>query len=119
MPEPGVGFTPFLNSAVTNTAVAVAAYPVRLFYIHVINPNTTDVFIQIFDSQVGDVTVGTTTPKQSWLIPGGTGASNRGAFESEFSWPLQLLTALTIAVTTGPTNSTAPGTAIIVNMGHK
>ena len=117
--EPGRGFSSFLDTAVSNSPVAVTAYPTRVFYVHAVNPNTADVFVQLFDAQVGDVIVGTTTPVQSWLIPGGTGASNRGAFEEEFSWPIQFDIAVTIAVTTEPSNGTAPSSAVIINLGYK
>jgi len=119
MPEPGIGYTPFLNTSVSNVPVVVTTYPTRVFWVHAINPNATDVFIQIFDKQSSEVVVGTTIPVQSWIVPGGTGLINRGAFEEILSWPLQLNTALTIAVTTAPTNATPPANAAIVNLGYK
>lgn len=117
--EPGVGSTPYFNNAVTNTAVAVTAYPARVFYVHAINNTTTDVFLQVFDVAAASVVVGTTVPVQSWIIPGGSGASNRGAFEEALSWPLQFNTAISIAVTTTSTGSSAPGTAATINLGYK
>ncbi len=117
--EPGAGSTPYFNSAVTNTAVAVTAYPTRVFYVHCVNNTLTDVFLQVYDRAAADVVVGTTVPTQSWIIPGGSGASNRGAFEEALSWPLQFFTALSIAATTTPTGNTAPSTAATVNLGYK
>jgi hypothetical protein len=118
MPEPVRGSQPYFNSSVSSTATAVAVYPVRLFYVHAINADITDVFLQLFDASVANVTVGTTTPIQSWLIPGGIGGSNRGAFEESFSFPIQTNAALTIAVTTTATGSSPPSIPLIVNLSY-
>ena len=117
--EPARGSTPYFNGSLSNTAVQVTAYPTRIFWCHFINPNTTDIFIQVFDKLAADVTVGVTVPNQSWIVPGGTGASNRGAFEEQFSFPIQMITALSIAATTTPTGAGAPASASISNLGFK
>ncbi|MEO5366366.1 MAG: hypothetical protein H7831_08435 [Magnetococcus sp. WYHC-3] len=81
----------------------------------VINPNTTDVYLQIFDLASGSVTVGTTTPKQSYLVPAGDG-TNSGAAELNFAEPLVCKDAVTIACTTAATTNGAPGSNSIVNI---
>jgi len=111
--------TAFFNSAVDeDPAVQVYSTRTLVFYVHLINPNTTDVFCQMFDALIANVIVGTTVPTYSFIIPGGSGASNRGAFEQEFAVPLQFNTALSIAVTTGATTNGAPGSDAVVNIGY-
>lgn len=114
MPEPQ-GAIPYFNASVTATKVAVIARPCRLFFIEIIGNDTTDVFLQLFDATSANVTVGTTTPTMVLVIPGGSGASNRGAFEETFVFPIQFYNALTIAATTTATGSSAP-TAVQVSL---
>lgn len=118
MAIPMVGLTPFFDSTVDETAVDVYAHRCLVFYLHVINNTTTDTFIQMFNAVAADVTVGTTSPQYSFVMPGGTGASNRGAFAEQFAIPLQFTTALSIAVTTGITTNGAPATDGSINIGY-
>lgn len=113
----GIGASPFLDPAVTNTPVALRSNTSRLYYVHAINTGLTDVFLQMFNVPAASVTAGTTVPVQSWVIPGGTGASNRGAFASQFAFPIQFTGAMSMLVATTPTGGTAPGSAAIVNLG--
>lgn len=119
MSVPNTGVNSFFNSAIDESpAVDIFAKPTLLFNLHVINPNTTDVFIQLFNALAANVTVGTTTPQLSYLVPGGTGASNRGAFAIDFAAPISFATALSCAVTTDATGSGAPASDAIVNVGY-
>jgi hypothetical protein len=115
---PGVGVNNFFNAAVDESpAVLVHQGRTLVFNIHVVNGDTTDCYLQMYNAAVADITVGTTTPKYSFLLPGGTGASNKGAYADSFSAPLQFDTALSIAVTTGPTTNGAPTNDAVVNIG--
>ena len=99
-----------------NTAQACRTSGGILKKIHIINPNSTDAFLQLFDAAVADVNVGTTTPKQSYLIPAGNGVTY-GAYEADFaSDGLKFATAITYACTTTATGSGDPTTGLIVNM---
>lgn len=115
MSQPGVGAIPYFNAAVTATKVAAVSRSCRVFFIEIINNDLTDIFLQVFDLASASVTVGTTTPTMVFIVPGGTGASNRGAFEEAFNFPIQFNNALTIAATTTATGSGAP-TACQVSM---
>lgn len=89
-----------------------------LKWIHVSNPNTTDVFLQIFNAS--NPTPGSTTPTLSFCIPGGTGASNRGCYNQEFgAVGVTMSTAITYTITTTASGSTAPGSACTVGIGYK
>ena len=113
--------TDFVNNRTTfdssgdNSAQAAAASGAYLSYIHVINPNTAQAFLQLFDVAAADVTVGTTTPKQSYLIPAGDGV-NSGAFEAILRPPLHFSTAITYACTNTATGNGNPATGLTVNL---
>ena len=100
-----------------NTAQAISTASGFLVWIEVSNPNTIDAFIQLFDLAAGDVTVGTTAPKVSFLVPAAASATIRGAFDREFAPPLRFGTAMTYACTTTPTGNTDPTTGLTVNFG--
>lgn len=116
---PGAGVKSFFNSAIDETpAVIVHTGRTLVFNLNIINNTITDNFIQMFDAVVANVTVGTTVPKYSFLVPGGTGASNRGVLSITFSAPLQFDTALSVAITTDIGGSGAPATDGSVNIGY-
>lgn len=103
-----------------NTAQAVKTTRGFVKYIHVINPNTSQAFLQLFDAAVASVTVGTTTPVQSYLIPPGDGTTS-GAFEVAFGSESGLYfdTAITYACTTTATGNGDPTTGLTVSMVYE
>lgn len=70
------------------------------------NPNSSAVYIQVWDVASASVTVGTTAPTYVIPLPA-TAAAN-----VEFSNGINHATAITVAATTTATGSTAPGTAL-------
>jgi len=108
------GTTPFRNTAVTNTAVAVKASAGNLYYYHAYNTNTADCFLQFYDVASGSVTVGTTTPTLTMAIA--SGAVLDGSLGSG---PFSFGTAITIATTTTATGGAACTTALLVDLGYK
>lgn len=116
---PNTGVNLFFNAAVDEDPVVNVHSTGRtlVFSIHAICPDTTDCYLQMFNAAAANVTVGTTTPAQSFLLPGGTGANNKGAYAITFPAPLQFDTALSIAVTAGPTNNVAPTGDAVINIG--
>lgn len=98
-----------------NTAQAGATKPANLVGISVANVNNADAFLQLFDAATGDVTVGSTTPKHSIMIPKGDG-TNYGAVDIIFDDPMKFSTALTYACTTTAAGSGDPTTGLIVNL---
>lgn len=109
-----VGMTRFRNTALSNTAVAVKSSAGNLYYYHVYNTNSSDCFLQFYNVAQGSVTVGTTTPDLTFVIPGGGGVLD-GSFDSS---PFSFSTAITIAATTTITGGTAPGTGFLVALGY-
>jgi hypothetical protein len=103
----------------TSTAEAVMSVGGYLIWLEVSNPNTADAFLQLFDVAVGNVTVGSTSPKMSLLVPAGASATVRGAMDKDFdSHPVKFGTAMTYACTTTPTGNTNPSSALTINIGY-
>lgn len=97
-----------------NTAQVVKAGGGTLWVLEVSNPNAEDAYLQLYDLAAGDVTVGTTTPKQSYLVPAGDGTRD-GAFDRVFPIGMLFRTAITYACTTTPTGNGDPTTGLVVN----
>lgn len=99
----------FLDTNGDNTAQAIKTSDGWLGYLHVANSNTSAAYLQLFDAATSDVTVGTTTPIQSYFIP------PNGGWESPWEEPMRFDHAITYACTTEPTGSGAPTTGLLVN----
>lgn len=101
-----------------NSAQSVKTSGGRIHYIEVSNINAADAFLQLFDVAAASVTVGTTTPKQSFLVPKGDG-TNRGGMDRVFNPPLEFQIAITYACTTTATGNGDPSVGLIVNVGYE
>ena len=112
----GTGLSTLFDSDGDNTAQAGKVSAGRLYFLEVSNPNATDAYIQLFDIATGGVTVGTTPPKLSLLVPAGDGTKD-GAMDKVFNIPIHFGTAITYACTTGVTDATDPTIGLIVNLG--
>lgn len=102
-----------------NTAQACKTTAGDLMYVHVINVNSVDTWLQLFDAAAADVTVGTTTPKLSFLIPAGNGTDAAGFTENFGNFPVHFETAITYACTTTATGSGDPTTGLTVNLMYR
>lgn len=93
-----------------NTAQSIKTSPGSLHYLHVYNPNGAVAFLQLFDLATATVTVGTSTPKQSYVIPAG------GAYEMiATNFIMKFEVAISYACTTTPTGNGDPATGLTVN----
>jgi len=99
-----VGSAKVYSAAVTGTKVGVTTKDEVLIFSISIFSDTGAGYLQFFDAQAADVTVGTTTPTfVLYIAAGGDKAQH-----FEFSKPIKFSTGLTIAATTTRTgNSTA------------
>lgn len=95
------------QTALSNTKVAVYASAGVLGGYMFFNPAAAVTYIQVFDVASAGVTVGTTTPTYVIPIPAGGGAN------LEILKGIKHATAITVAATTSPTNSTAPSSALV------
>jgi hypothetical protein len=111
----GSGYDTHFDSDGDNSAQAARTTGTRLFGIEVSNTNTADAYLQLFNTSTSGVTVGSTTPKLSLLVPAGSG-SNDGAMDKDFTDGIEFDTALTYACTTSATGSGDPSTGLILNL---
>lgn len=110
--------TPFFDSDGDNTAQSIKGGSGGLHFLEVQNPNTSDAYIQLFDDETGDVTVGSTTPVLSLFVPAGDGTSD-GAMDKMFPFPIKFKTAITYACTTTATGAGDPSTGLVVNAAYE
>lgn len=103
------GATTYFNSALTNTPIQIRVGSSAVTGFEFQNPNSTNAYVQIFDTIRGGVTLGTTVPLFSFLVPG-NGAQDKPLMN------LPYINGLVIAATTTATGSTAPTSALVVNL---
>ena len=97
-----------------NSAQVMKASDGVLLFLEVSNPNAADAYLQLFDLAAGDVTVGSTTPKLSFLVPAGDGTKD-GAMDKVFVGGIDFSTAITYACTVEVAGNTDPSVGLIVN----
>lgn len=91
---------------------------VRIYSIVAFNTTDAPLFLQLFDLDADNVTVGTTTPTNQYVIPGNADSDGAG-FVISFPVPKAYSTGFTVACTTDSQGSSAPGTgACIVNIEY-
>lgn len=101
------------QTALTNSKVAVKASAGNFGGYILYNPNSSAVYVQVFDVASASVTLGTTAPTYVIAIPA-TATAN-----IEFSNGINHATAITLAATTTATGSTAPSTACTATFLYK
>lgn len=87
-------YTPFRDTAVTNTPTSVRSGPTTLFGWNLINTNAYAIYLKTYNIASGDVTVGTSAVTDTIQIPASSSVVLRGDLRGE-----SYDTALTIAVT--------------------
>lgn len=97
------GWSVSSQTALSNTAATVKSSAGNFGGYMLYNPNASVVYVQVFD---GTPTVGTTTPNYVIPVPATAGAN------LEISLGITHATSIKVAVTTTPTGSTAPATAV-------
>lgn len=85
-----------------------------LYSLEASNIDAADAFIQLFDAVAADVTVGTTVPTLSFLVPAGD-ATLRGKMQESWTNGVEFLKGITYACTTTATGSTAGSTGLVIN----
>lgn len=103
--------TPYFDADGDNSAQTMKGSAGNLYTLEISNPNDIDCYIQFFDES-GSITVGTTTPKQSFLVPA------NGAMDKSFVVPIAFANSIKYACTTTATGSTDPTTGLVVNGGY-
>ena len=98
-----------------NSVAAVYDGPCIIGDLTVSNPNSSEVWIQIFDKAAADVTLGTTTPGLSYPCSVGDGSSPATSVVVGTDSKLQMENGFQYAITTTRTGSTAPSLDVVVN----
>lgn len=107
------GWTPLLANALSTTVKAIKGSAGELGMAQCYNPNSSQIYVQVFNVASGSVTLGTTVPLLSIPIAatatGGFALSNPG---------INFSTAMSAAITTTATGLTAPSTAGDCNFAY-
>lgn len=105
--------TPVLIAAQSTTVTLVKTGNTRLDGYALYNPSAAVAYLQCFNAkQITDVTLGTTAPLFAIPVPA-AGSVSLANLRASF------LLGLCIAATTTPTGSSAPATAMVVNLGYR
>lgn len=109
------GTDTYYNAALSNTVVSMKASAGNFYgFNQVYNSGGAVSFLQMFDLATGSVTLGTTTPKQSYAIqPSGV------PFLNPKNTPDSYLTAISIAATLTAAGSGAPSANFLTNASYK
>jgi hypothetical protein len=108
--------TEHLKIDANNTPVQLTTGEARIMDIDVVNTDTEDRWLQLFD-QTATPVMGTTTPVLSYMIPAASSGTVRGSFSKSFD-PSGLLVSNSCwyALATTPTGGAALSTAAVVNI---
>lgn len=98
----------------TKTNIGTANTPGQVGGWYIGNPNASAVYVQIFNAQASDVTLGTTAPTLSLMIPASSAANVAAGLVG-----IQFSTAISIAITTTRAGSTGPGATVDYNIFYK
>jgi hypothetical protein len=101
------------STALTNTAQAIKASAGNFGGYFIYNPNTSAVYVHIYNVVAASVIVGTTNPTNTFCIPASSGAN------LEISKGIYYSTAMSCAATTTGGGNTAPTTALEANFWYK
>jgi len=97
----------YYNAALSNTKIEVSDFECNFYGFVLYNAGSAVTFLQVFDKDADDVTVGTTIPDVAYPIPAG------GGLDQPVIVPIRHMgVGFTVAATTTATGSTAPGTAL-------
>ena len=102
----------YFKSNLTATAVLAKAGSVTIGSYNISNPNSSPVFIQVFNAATaGAVTLGTTPPTFVLTVPAANGVLD-GNLAGSYNLPLGMV----VAATTTATGNTAPTSAVPITI---
>lgn len=113
--HPSSAMDHFYQESVTNTKVEVSDTKTNMYGFLFENNDSSAVYVQIFNKDADDVTVGTTAPDFTYLVPANSvfGKDAQDIVIDHFN------VGLTIAVTTTRTGAAAPTTAATIHIWHR
>lgn len=102
------------QGAVSNTLIDIpSASSCRFAMLDIGNNNAAVSYVQVFNLPAASVTLGTTAPLLSFEVPANSGRTVNPGILLNFGG-----SGMCIAGTTGRANSTAPSTALDVNLAY-
>lgn len=107
-----IGGNTYSNLAADETVTQVVAAAVLVFNFLCYNPNGSAAYVQFFDALAVDVTLGSTAPYFVMPLPAG------GGLDTALVLPKRFRIAVTYAVTSTATGSSAPGSDCIVQLDY-
>jgi len=115
------GVEPYSDLTADETKAAIIEAPSKLDFLEIANPNAHDVFIQLFDSLLADVTVGTTTPTFVHCIPAGDGSYHtvRAPIDRSSGSGVRFQTGMCYAITKESDGSTAPDAPVVLTANYQ
>ena len=112
------GTTFYRNIDVDETEDQVKGSAGQLYWLHCVTIDTTPIYLQIYNALAASVTVGTTTPDLTFLVPS-SGDANGAGFTLAIPNGIEFDTGITVAATTTVSGSGGPGAnEVILNMGY-
>lgn len=100
------GYLTLRDTSADNTNQVVKASPGHVVYFQISNGGTVDAYLHFYDALTANVTVGTTTPKATFLVPAGVGTTQVGAYEFTGGAALDFQTGIIYACSTTVTGGT-------------
>ena len=108
------GSAPFLDAAVTDTAVLVKAGYIMLASYFIYNPSNAVAFVRLFDAAAAaDVTLGTTSP--AYVIGAKTVEFEQGSYDKSMQFTKGLV--IGACTTAADSGHVAPSVALVVCLG--
>lgn len=104
------------DTSVDNTNQVVKAKPGHVRHFILTNGGTVDAWFHLYDGLTANVTVGTTTPKASFVVPAGASATQVGAYEYEgpaLDFQKGIIYACTTTLTGGDDCTTKPALGVL------
>lgn len=115
------GQSPYKSLDLDETEEEIKASAGKIFWIHCVNMTATAKYLKFYNATAANVTVGTTTPVLTMVIPSNGGTTGAGFTIHFGDAGLGFSTAICAAVTTGAADNDtgAPGTGdVIFNCGY-
>ena len=111
------GTTMYRNIDVDETEDAVKASAGQLYFIQCTNIDATPIYLHFYNAGTGSVTVGSTTPDLTFLVPS-QGDANGAGFVLSIPNGIAFSTAITVAATTTVGGSSGPAAnEVLLNIG--
>lgn len=106
--------TPYKNLAVSSTGILVKGNQTELHYLNIGNTNSSVVYLKLYNKATAP-TVGTDIPVYTYLLPASSVYAEQNVDPAYF--PLGL--GIAVTTTSADNSSTAPSSALVINLRYK